>query len=207
MCVTWRGMYVSQYLSSQVSIVFFCTMLLQSSMPALAHESLQWGQSTAFADVASDTAIKHKLGAGIPSHHKSRHSNRDLKVASLHTSPTISRNSNFNRKSKKKRKRGGSYGVIWAANPRCLNKKLKSAIYYVARRWGRVRVNSTCRSRKHNRRVGGSKYSYHLTGKAADIRVWGNVRAAARYLRRVAGGYKHYGGGLFHIDIGPRRSW
>jgi len=49
--------------------------------------------------------------------------------------------------------------------------------------------------------------SYHLTGDAADIRIWGNVRGAARYLRTVVGGYKHYGGGLFHIDTGPRRSW
>ncbi|NQX79497.1 MAG: DUF882 domain-containing protein [Hyphomicrobiaceae bacterium] len=97
--------------------------------------------------------------------------------------------------------------VIWAASSQCLNERLKMAIYHVARNWGQVRVNSTCRSRKHNQLVGGAKHSYHLTGKAADIRVWGDIRAAARYLRKTAGGYKHYGGGLFHIDIGPRRSW
>jgi uncharacterized protein YcbK (DUF882 family) len=84
---------------------------------------------------------------------------------------------------------------------------LHAAINHVARYYGRVRVNSTCRSRRHNRRVGGAPQSYHLRGHAADIRVFGNVRAAARYLRRVAGGYKHYGGGLFHIDTGPKRSW
>jgi len=208
MSVIWRGMYVSQYLSSRIVIVFLGMALLQSHTPASAYEALEWGQPALFADVASDTAIPHKLGAGIRSHHKKRrYSNRNLRVASLHTSPTIPGKSNFNTKSRNKRKRGRSRGVIWAANSRCLNKKLKFAIYHVARKWGRVRVNSTCRSRKHNRRVGGSKYSYHLTGKAADIRVWGNVRAAARYLRKVAGGYKHYGGGLFHIDIGPRRSW
>ena len=77
----------------------------------------------------------------------------------------------------------------------------------MALNYGRVRVNSTCRSRRRNRRAGGARRSYHLTGDAADIRIWGNVRAAARYLRSIAGGYKHYGGGLFHIDTGPRRRW
>jgi hypothetical protein len=97
--------------------------------------------------------------------------------------------------------------IKWAASSRCIPERLHAAINHVARYYGRVRVNSTCRSRRHNRRVGGAPHSYHLRGRAADIRVFGNVRAAARYLRRVAGGYKHYGGGLFHIDTGPKRSW
>ncbi len=102
---------------------------------------------------------------------------------------------------------GGSARVQWVASSRCLAGRLKAAIHYVARNFGRVRVNSTCRSRSRNRRVGGARRSWHLGGRAADIRVFGNVRAAARYLRRIAGGYKHYGGGLFHIDTGPRRNW
>lgn len=102
---------------------------------------------------------------------------------------------------------GGSGRVKWAASSGCLNSRLRSAIAHVAQSFGAVRVNSTCRSRGRNRRVGGARRSYHLSGNAADIRVFGNVRAAARYLRQVAGGYKHYGGGLFHIDTGPRRTW
>jgi uncharacterized protein YcbK (DUF882 family) len=102
---------------------------------------------------------------------------------------------------------GGSARINWVASSRCLTARLKAAINYVARNYGHVRVNSTCRSRRHNRRVGGARRSYHIGGRAADIRVVGNVRAAARYLRRVVGGYKHYGGGLFHIDTGPKRSW
>jgi uncharacterized protein YcbK (DUF882 family) len=70
-----------------------------------------------------------------------------------------------------------------------------------------VTVNSTCRSTARNRAVGGAGHSYHLTGNAADIRIRGNIRAAAVYLRGAAGGFKHYGGGLFHIDTGPHRSW
>ncbi|HUS98312.1 MAG TPA: D-Ala-D-Ala carboxypeptidase family metallohydrolase [Hyphomicrobiaceae bacterium] len=100
-----------------------------------------------------------------------------------------------------------SRGVSWVASSGCLNGRLRAAIYTVARTYGHVRVNSTCRSRRKNRRVGGARRSLHLSGNAADIRVSGNIRGAARYLRSVAGGYKHYGGGLFHIDTGVRRSW
>jgi hypothetical protein len=97
--------------------------------------------------------------------------------------------------------------VNWVASSRCLAARLRATINYVARNYGSVRVNSTCRSRRHNRRVGGAGRSYHIGGRAADIRIFGNIRAAARYLRRVVGGYKHYGGGRFHIDTGPKRSW
>jgi hypothetical protein len=102
---------------------------------------------------------------------------------------------------------GSAPCIKWAASSRCIPGRLHAAINHVARNYGRVRVNSTCRSPRHNRRVGGARHSYHLLGRAADIRVFGNIRAAARYLRRSAGGYKHYGGGLFHIDTGPKRSW
>lgn len=102
---------------------------------------------------------------------------------------------------------GGSARIHWAANSRCVPGRLRAAIAFVARNFGRVRVNSTCRSRRHNRRVGGASRSWHLKSRAADIRVFGNIRKTARYLRRVVGGFKHYGGGLFHIDTGPRRSW
>jgi uncharacterized protein YcbK (DUF882 family) len=100
-------------------------------------------------------------------------------------------------------------GVRWAANAGCLNGSLKSVIYSVASSYGAVTVSSTCRSRGHNARVGGAKKSYHLTGSAADFRVHGNWRAAYAYLRSSGsvGGFKHYGGGLFHIDTGPRRAF
>ena len=138
----------------------------------------------------------------------SRRSQRRVRVASLGNSFKLAVSARKGQKSKKRKSiTGGARGVTWVANKGCLNGRLKAAIYHVARTYGRVRVNSTCRSRRHNRRVGGARRSLHLTGNAADIRIWGNVRAAARYLRGVAGGYKHYGGGLFHIDTGPRRSW
>ena len=97
--------------------------------------------------------------------------------------------------------------IRWIASSGCLALKLRVAINHIARNYGQVQVNSTCRSRRHNRLVGGARHSYHIGGRAADIRVRGNVRSAARYLRRLSGGYKYYGGGLFHIDTGPKRTW
>ena len=132
---------------------------------------------------------------------------RRVRVASLGNSFKYAvRKKKIQSKPKLKSITGGG-GVTWVARSSCLTGRLKSAIYHVAKNYGRVRVNSTCRGRKKNRRVGGAKRSWHLSGRAADIRVWGNVRGASRYLRRIAGGYKNYGGGLFHIDTGPRRSW
>lgn len=100
-------------------------------------------------------------------------------------------------------------GVRWIASASCLNGTLKSIIYQVAANYGPVTVNSTCRSKKRNARVGGARKSWHLTGNAVDFRVHKNHRAAYAFLKSHGsiGGYKHYGGGLFHIDVGPRRTW
>ncbi|MDX2290036.1 MAG: D-Ala-D-Ala carboxypeptidase family metallohydrolase [Hyphomicrobiaceae bacterium] len=98
-------------------------------------------------------------------------------------------------------------GVRWAANAGCLNGSLKAVIYQVAANYGPVTVSSTCRGKSHNRRVGGAKGSHHLTGNAVDFRVHANAGAAAAFLRSRGGGFKHYGGGLFHIDTGPSRRW
>ncbi len=100
---------------------------------------------------------------------------------------------------------GGS--IAWRANSGCLAGNLRNVIAAVAANYGPVTVNSTCRSRAHNRRVGGASKSWHLTGEAADLRVHGNVSAAASYMRSAVGGFKHYGGGLFHIDNGAKRSF
>ncbi len=104
--------------------------------------------------------------------------------------------------------RGGG-SVSWSASSGCLNATLRGVVHQVAAQFGSLRVNSTCRSRSRNRRAGGAGRSHHLSGNAVDFRVFGNVRAVAAYLRShgSVGGYKHYGGGLFHIDTGPRRSW
>ncbi len=100
-------------------------------------------------------------------------------------------------------------GIVWRASSACLAGNLRSIIASVAATFGSVTVNSTCRSSARNRRVGGAKRSWHLTGNAADFRVRGaNIRRVYAHLRgMVGGGLKHYGGGLFHIDNGPRRTF
>lgn len=99
----------------------------------------------------------------------------------------------------------GGGNVKWVANAGCLASSLKSVIYQVAANFGPVTVSSTCRSKSHNKRVGGASKSYHLTGNAADFRVHANAGAAAAFIKARVGGFKSYGGGLFHIDTGPRR--
>lgn len=104
---------------------------------------------------------------------------------------------------------GGSGAIRWAASSSCLDSALASIVASVAGNFGPVTVNSTCRSKSRNRAVGGAHRSKHLSGDAVDFRVHGNTRAVYAYLKSLGGvgGLKHYGGGLFHIDNGERRSW
>jgi Peptidase M15 len=102
---------------------------------------------------------------------------------------------------------GGS--VNWVADRGCLNGTLRGVIASLASNYGPITVNSTCRSKSHNARVGGAPKSHHLDGDAVDFRIHSNTSAAYASLRGNGslGGVKHYGGGLFHIDTGPKRSW
>lgn len=107
---------------------------------------------------------------------------------------------------KKVQKRGRiTYNASW----KCVPKKLKSVIYQVSKKFGHVTVNSTSRSRRKNRRIGGAKRSWHIGCRAVDFRVKGRTRGLYRWLRRHpnVGGLKRYRSGFYHIDIGPRRSW
>lgn len=99
----------------------------------------------------------------------------------------------------------GGGNVRWVASASCLSGNLQSVVNTVAANYGSVTVSSTCRSHGQNARAGGAPKSYHLTGDAVDFRVSGNVAGAAAYLSSLGGGYKHMGGGLFHVDNGPRR--
>jgi Peptidase M15 len=99
--------------------------------------------------------------------------------------------------------------INWVASPNCLASPLRTVLAEVASLFGAIRVNSTCRSKAHNARVGGASHSYHLTGHAVDFRIGGNVKAVSQFLlgKKTVGGFKHYGFGVFHIDTGPRRTW
>lgn len=91
----------------------------------------------------------------------------------------------------------------------CVPKSLKKVINQIRRKYGRVTINSTWRSKRHNRRVGGKRRSMHLHCRAIDFRVHGRTRGLTRWLSRhpLVGGYKRYPSGYYHIDNGPRRTW
>ena len=91
----------------------------------------------------------------------------------------------------------------------CLAAPLRSILVELAGAFGPITVRWTCRSKEINARVGGAKRSYHLTGNAVDFNTRGNAHAILAFLqaKKEVGGLKHYGGGAFHIDTGPRRTW
>jgi Peptidase M15 len=91
----------------------------------------------------------------------------------------------------------------------CLAAPLRGVLVELAEAFGPITVRWTCRSKEVNARVGGAKRSYHLTGNAVDFNMTGNYRAVLAFLqtKKEVGGLKHYGGGAFHIDTGPRRTW
>lgn len=67
-----------------------------------------------------------------------------------------------------------------------------------------IMVTSGCRCEAHNKKVGGSKGSYHVKGMAADIRVQGATpHAVGEYLRNKYP--EKYGIGTYpswvHIDM------
>ena len=100
-------------------------------------------------------------------------------------------------------------GITWQASSGCVPGQLRGVLNDLAGTFGPVTVTSTCRGRSQNRAAGGAGQSYHLSGEAVDFRVHGSIGAVYAHLSASGsvGGLKHYGGGLFHIDTGPRRSW
>ncbi len=103
-------------------------------------------------------------------------------------------------------------GIDWKGREKdCLPAKLVAALEDVAKKHGPVYVNSTHRSKSHNAKVGGAKYSQHLGCKAIDFGLVDKSKNKAALKSIIAdkrvGGYKLYAGGHFHIDTGPRRTW
>ena len=87
---------------------------------------------------------------------------------------------------------GRSRGITKNAPWGCVPGRLKRVLDQVSRKYGRVIVNSTNRSRSRNRMVGGKKRSYHIGCRAVDFRVAGSNKGLSRFLRNhpSVGGFK-----------------
>ncbi len=118
-------------------------------------------------------------------------------------------------KKKRSRKRKSAYAgrkirrISLNAPWKCVPGRLKSVISQVSRKFGPVVINSTYRSRRKNRLIGGKRRSYHIGCRAVDFRVRGRTRGLTRWLARhpKVGGFKRYRTGFYHIDTGPKRTW
>jgi uncharacterized protein YcbK (DUF882 family) len=99
--------------------------------------------------------------------------------------------------------------IHYNAPEKCVPGQLKTVLKRVADKYGPITVNSTFRSPKHNRRIGGKKRSWHLKCAAVDFRVHAGTKGLLGFLQKQkgVGGYKRYKSGFYHIDIGPRRTW
>lgn len=148
---------------------------------------------------ASAATSKKKLGGYAEATEPKKYKKKGVRVASLDGGAYSSGGGSLT---------GGGGKIHWTANAGCLDSGLRSVLAG-ASAYGSITVNSTCRSHSHNAAVGGAPRSKHLTGDAVDFRVHGNIGAVYAYLKSSGsvGGLKHYGGGLFHIDNGERRSW
>ncbi len=189
-----------------------------AAQPALAEgDSDQWIKKV-FASSQSASGVSNLGGPMTSSESRSRRAARsaltssDDQPQSRRSKGTQVASLGTTRTDESPRRRApvtGSGNVSWVASSGCLNGSLRSVITGLASSYGGVTVSSTCRSAGHNRSVGGAPRSMHLSGDAADFRIHGNVGAAYASLRSngSVGGLKHYGGGLFHIDTGARRSW
>lgn len=182
-----------------IALVAALSLATAGSDLALADDASEW-LAKSFSSKSSSAMSRLGAPIGEPRATRKRSPARDgVKVASLGggyapkpiLGPSLS----------------GGGNVNWVASAGCLNSSLRSIVNSIAASYGSVTVSSTCRNRAHNARVGGATKSHHLTGDAVDFRVRGNWGGALATLRGHWGGFKHYGGGLFHIDTGAKRSW
>jgi hypothetical protein len=191
--------------------------------PALADDTFRFRSTTSSESPRPHGARKMRLGAHRPREARENLTGGSRRVASSKSQRSRKTATTKRRKGVQVASLGGGYqpkpelgrslsggGVRWVANSSCLNGQLRAVVHQVASNFGPVTVNSTCRGRRHNARVGGARHSHHLSGNAVDFRVHGRGgREVYAFLRShpSVGGIKFYRRGFFHIDTGPRRTW
>jgi hypothetical protein len=212
-----RSLKLATLAASFLAVVF--AMVAGGSAPAMAADPDSWHSNvmremkSAEAGVQRGSVRVASLGGAYSGEDRPARTRR-ASATSEEDRPQSSRRaarstSSEDQPSRSRGSLSGGGNVSWVANAGCLDGTLRGVVTNLASNYGAVRVNSTCRSAGHNRSVGGAPRSLHLSGDAVDFRVFSNISAAYASLRSngSVGGLKHYGGGLFHIDNGARRSW
>lgn len=73
----------------------------------------------------------------------------------------------------------------------------------------KIHINSGCRCAEHNKAVGGSPFSQHLLGNAADIRVDGHTPEEVAEAAKALSDFRNSGIGIYdtftHLDV--REGW
>lgn len=176
--------------------------LAEPTTPAAA----QALQAQASAGVLSNSTQDHAIPAPAPSPFRTKAEKRSWPVI-LEGRMNLGMGSALG--ATKPREQSPGFKISWQRRADCLDHNLQIVVSELSERFGNVLVTSTCRSRAHNRRVGGVKNSQHIGGHAVDFYLYGNVRKARAFLRahRTVGGLGYYGSGRFHVDNGPRRNW
>jgi uncharacterized protein YcbK (DUF882 family) len=100
--------------------------------------------------------------------------------------------------------------IEWNDTKWCVPIELKVVLNKVARKFGKLRIHSTHRWPRENKRKGGKSKSYHLKCRAVDFSVVGGATGVTEFLKSqsAVGGYSYYPHqSFYHIDNGPRRTW
>ena len=85
-----------------------------------------------------------------------------------------------------------------------LLKHLEKARYHFGKP---VTINSGCRCKEYNKKIGGAEHSQHLLGKAADIVIKDvSPKEVQEYFNNINGGLGAYST-FTHIDVGQKRRW
>lgn len=93
------------------------------------------------------------------------------------------------------------------SDPIFVDTELVKLLQQIRNHFGKaVVINSAYRTPNHNRAAGGTTFSQHLYGKAADIRITGvSVDTLADYADRLLGDTggvgRYYDKGFVHVDV------
>ena len=153
---------------------------------------------------------RNKKAASIQTSTNSKSKKRSTKKVAKATSSKRNASRSKKRKNRYASYKGKMAGLSVNKPWKCVPAQLKSVINDVRRQFGAVTINSTHRTKRRNRMVGGRSRSYHLRCQAIDFVVKGRTKGLVAYLARhpKVGGYKRYShSGHYHIDTGPKRTW